>query len=67
MKKTKSIREILSERSFATVDCDNITGERKDTIIDGHKIVTGHHFLAEFEIDILEKEIRARIANGIKI
>ena len=61
-KKLRSFRELLN-RSFATIECNPVTGAPMPTIVDGHKIVTGQHFLAPFEIDALEKALRASIAN----
>jgi len=44
-------------RAFATVEQDRITGERKDLIVDGHKVVAGYNFLAEFEVAKLVEAI----------
>lgn len=62
MDDVKSFREILS-RGFATVESDPTTGRRKETVVNGSAVVTGFHFLAEFEIDNLVDALRATVAN----
>lgn len=57
-----SFRELLS-RSFATVDVEPTTGKRKDTIVNGHVVVTGTHYLAFYEIDALVEALRKSVAN----
>ncbi len=52
----KQIRDILA-RGFATIDVDMTTGKRKDTIVNGHKVTTGFHFLADFEIENIINEL----------
>lgn len=59
MTNVKSFRELLS-RSFATINCDDITGEREQNE-DG--LVTGRHFIAQFEIDKLVEALRKTVAN----
>lgn len=62
MKKVKTFEEILS-RAFSTIECDPTTGDKKETIIDGHSIVTGHHYLAPFEIKELVRQLRLTVNN----
>jgi len=57
MENVKSFRELLS-RSFATLDRDIVTGEKIQS-----DVVTGYHYLADFEIDALEKALRLTVAN----
>lgn len=57
MNEVTSIRDLLS-RSFATIKTDPVSGEREMTAV-----VTGQHFLAQFEVDKLVEAIRKTIAN----
>ena len=52
----KQLRKILS-RSFGTIPRDTITGEKKPVMINGKGVVSGYHFLADFEVEGLIDEI----------
>lgn len=57
MNEVKTFRELLS-RSFATLKADDVTGEKEVS-----DVVTGHHYLAEYEIDKLVEALRKTVAN----
>ena len=48
----KTLRELLFNRAFYTVEADEITGERKET-----RYATGRDYLADFEIEKLVDEL----------
>lgn len=57
MDQIKTFRELLS-RPFATLKADDVTGEKEVS-----NVVTGSHYLADFEIDRLVEALRKTVAN----